>query len=837
MKIKVTLLLIFCTMLANCSFKEDQPPKVVEVPEKKTDAELSNELFDAVLKKDYKSVEAIIAAGTDLEQYDSQGNTVLIRAVQMRDAVLVEMLLKANAKPFGSTKENPKETAYSKIHKDDTEIQKIFDQKVSLMTEAIAKNLSSSKFDETLSIIKENNIPLDFPMAHQILAEYPFVFITESTDRAEKLLKYLIEGRSYEKLDVLKNQQRLLIVSNAMQNQDFFSYIIDIIVNVKIAKIQSTVIVDTSTLQGIKVEDLKIEDSVYKPNWLAEQIEVISAKESVIINFDYLNDLTQRSITSAIENNTTSAIQVYSSFLKLNFPNSHKNSFTEDILNTIYTSSVSQKSELVLAVLSSWKKANIEKSGFSLDKHTENILNIIIQENASENLYIEIVTALMLYTTDKEATSTLNKMLTLSVDANIKSSLVTYTLSYLARIPKGAFGSAINNSDLSMLGILTNSQLPFDPSEQIDAILHSITQTKTGDLAKSYLLALKQSGLRFDNEMAAKAFLLSLDKLLKENDLTYAVVVDFLISLPDTPINSLSDDEKATAIWDLIKASIATSGNWSRINDFLLKCSSITKNVSFESDLSLGNENVRIKSSLPWFFILYLFEEKKNSTGNFNNLLYILRPLLKIFADNIFSMSVAEAGASINQQLFTTQQMLPLSLLLWSGKDNIERSLKENYSTTSSSAQTLTPVGYESLANNELYKYLSTDREFWEKIIKEIITNQKVALQSSNPSSMYDLMKVVIGSSVLDSVSGVDEILSKFNVPVLSSDTECRFENVSDSEIQGWTTIGSFVVIEPLLKKSCSGKSLTQKESNFFKDFASKHIEEDVTNYFYSSIL
>ncbi len=830
------IIIIFVLALASCSFKEEVPPRIVEVPEKKSDSELSNELFDAVLKKDYKSVAALINTGTDLEQYDAQGNTVLIRSVQMRDAVLVEMLLKANAMPFVSIKDSPKETAYSKIHKDDTEIQKLFQKSISVMTTAIAKNLTDSKFDVVLSIIKKNNIPFSLPMATQTLIEYPFIFISGPSDRAEDLLKYFIEGRSYESLDVLKNQERLLIASNKMENPEFFSYLIDAVDAARVQK-NTIVVVDLAFTDGIKVEDLKVEDSVQNPNWLSKQIEVIASTERVILNFEFLNNLAQNSIKTSIQNDSSGVVAIHSSFLKLNFPASHKNSFTEDVLSVTFSSTgTAKKSMLIKDILTTWRKGSLEKSGYSLDQHSLNTLKVGFAEGLDKKTYTEIVSLFLDYTTDRSSTNTLSEIIVSNLTLSQKTDLVSFTLNYSGKIPKGAFAAAVKNNNVGILSLLTESNIPFDPSEQTDAIEVAVVESKTGPFAQSQLISLKQSGLPFDNSFGAAALTNAVSRIVEQNDTSYVEVVDYLVALSDHPINSFPEEEKITLIHSLLMYSIKNNTTWNTLNKLLLKSNVIsTIGQNFNDKLAISDAvGGEIKMSLPWILVLHIFEAKKSSEDAVGTLMPILKQVFRIFQNESFAISVVEKGATINQKLFPTQQMLPLSILLWAGKENIENSLKGKYATTDSLGITLMPISYSNLVVSPVYAYLSTDKEFWQKIIKELLLLENAKLTGINPISIYELMSVVAGANALDEFPSFSKVLDSFQSPIPSSDVQCRFENVTDNEIKDWTTIGSFVALESLLNKSCSGKILSQAESDFFRSFTSNHIENDVSDTFIS---
>lgn len=771
----------------------------------------------------------MIKAGTNLEQYDSQGNTVLIKSTQMRDVVLVEMLLKAGAKPFGHIKDKPKETAFLKIHKDDTEIQRLFDEKVSEFKSKIANSLAQSRFDDTLTLIQENNIPFSLPMATLPLETYIFPFISKPTDRAENLIKYFVDGRSFEKLDVLKNQSLLVGASNALENSEFFSYLIDKL-TVEKSKIPKTGFENESN--GINVQELGLKGQFTKPQWLAKQLEVIAVKNNVIVDFSFMNEVSKDAIKFSISEEL-SVTKVVAGFLKQSFPDSHKNSFTEDILNLIYGSTeVVKKSILIKAVLEIWKNQSISKSGYSLDQHTSKILNTTKTEGLDAKTYSEIVELLLIYTSDRESTETISTLMALSLPMNVKADLISFTLNYSKKIPKGAFAAAVKTSNLSVLSLLTESGAPFDPSEQTDAILIAINESKTGPVAQSFLISLKQSGLNFNNNAGADALLSAVMKVTGNNDSSYLEVVEFLISLSDHPLNALNDEERSKVIYEFLKYSIKNNTTWNTLNKVLLKSDILTGSFVYTEKFKVSkNDPQELNISVPWYLILHLFENK-NSNAVVGNLIPILKQVLRVYQNSDFSVSVVEERATVNSTLFPTQQILPLSILLWAGKDNISQALSDSYAKESSFGISIGPVSYVDFSVSPVFSYLSSDKDFWGNIITELLKTESMKVLGSNPISIYNLMKISTKSGAIENFKELSTIFNQYEKPILSSDAECRLEGVSDDEIKNWSTIGSFVTLESLYQKSCSGAILSQNEADFFKSFAAQHIENDVEEIF-----
>lgn len=806
------VLIILLSGLSACSFKEDVPPKIVEVPEKKTESELTNELFDAVLKKDYKAVEVLIKAGVDLEQYDAQGSTVLIRAVQMRDPILVEILLNGAAKPFNFQKEKTKETAFSKILEDDAEIKKLFDQKISKITESFKNSISQKNYFKAQEIIDESMIPFNFTIQNdQSVVSFIFDSIDEKGKAPVGLLKYLIEGRSFESIDALLEKENLISSSNEIEDRDFYSYVLDLLFK-----------------KGIKAERLLFEESLKKSSWFAVQLDVLSSK-NIELEPNYFYGMVLDKLKATVDEDYPSAIAIYSSFLKLNVPDNFKNSITEGVLGAIYSSILLQKKvEKIKELLILREKANTQKSGFSLDVHGERLLTVISTEHLDDVSYIEVLKMLMNYTTNRDSEETLRAVMTSSRPVGTKSLVLEFILSYTSKLPKGAFAAAVQNNDISILNLLIDSKVPFDTNEQSDAIFKAVEKSKTGPVAQSYLIALKQSNVRFANGNGAAALILSLDRVIKENDFSYIEVIDFLISLADHPVNQIDETKRTQIVFDLITLSYKNPSFLNIANKFLIKSSVMSEKVIFKSKIEFENKkSVDILTSATWSVILKMFEAKQKASDDYGNLKSILKSMLRVFAQDQSAMTVDQKGSIFNSDLFITQQVLPLSLLLWIGKDKIQEVNKFSFAMENSLAVALAPISIEQLADGDIFDHLSKDKDFWKEIINLFLNYGNVRISNINAKSVYDFNKMVIGSSAFDVFPALINSVLAFSFPISSQDAVCRFEAMSGAE--EWTTLGSFVALEPIFQKSCSGKTLSENEANYFNEFTKNQIDADVS--------
>lgn len=814
MKTMNLVLIIVLGGLSACSFKEDVPPKVVEVPEKKTELEITNELFDAVLKKDYKTVESLIKAGANLEEYDSQGSTVLIRAVQMRDPILVEILLGGAAKPFNFQKDKSKETAFSKISADDTEIKKLFDQKIADLVESIKNRISQKNYSGAKEIVDENMVPFDFLVeGEKSLVSFIFDSIDQTNPRPVVLLKYMIEGRSYESINILAEKEHLIRASNKMEDREFYSYTLDLLFK-----------------GGVSAESILLEESLTQSAWFAVQLDVLSSK-NMNLEPNYFYGMVLDKVKSAVDVDYQSAKDIFSSFLKFKVPDNFKNSSAEGILGAIYSSNnLQNKIEKIKEILTIREKFNLQKSGFSLDVHGARLLPIIFTEHKDDGAYIETIKMLMNYTTNRESEETLSAVMLSNFPMGAKSQILEFVLSYTEKIPKGAFAAAVQNNDIGILSLLIDSKIPFDAHEQSDAILMAVEKSKTGPVAQSYLIALKQSNIGFANSNGASALVLALERVIMDGDSSYIEVIDFLIALSDHPVNQIDGKTRTKIIFDLISASGKNSSLLNIANKFLIKSSVVSDNIVFKSKIEIeGNKFFNILTTVTWAVILKMHKAKQESSDDYGNLKNVLKSMLRVFAQDQSAMTADQKGAIFNSDLLITQQMLPLSLLLWIGKNKIQEINEISFATEQSLPVALAPISMNHLINGDIFSYLSQDKDFWKEIINLFVNHGNVSISSLNSQSVYDFNKIVLGADALESFPAFAKSLLIFASPITTADAVCKTEKMTESEKNLWTTLGSFVALESLFQKSCSGENLSEKEAGYFNEFSRSQIEVGVS--------
>ena len=115
--------------LAACSAKKDSGNEVIirdhSAPE--------IGIFEAVLSQDHSTVSSHVTRGTDLNVYDDKGYTPLMRAVQTKNAVMVETLIAGGAKIFQPVEGDASISAYKMFDKNETEMVRIFEAERDLL--------------------------------------------------------------------------------------------------------------------------------------------------------------------------------------------------------------------------------------------------------------------------------------------------------------------------------------------------------------------------------------------------------------------------------------------------------------------------------------------------------------------------------------------------------------------------------------------------------------------------------------------------------------------------------------------------------------------------------
>ena len=172
----VTLLAI---TLANCTASKDMSKK--RTVKKKTEKEIVDDIFKAILEKDTQALDLLIEKKVNLNIYDSEGYTPLMRAVKLKDSNLVEKLIKAGAKIYGSHKSHIGLTAVDMINDNEKEIKRIFDNEIKKYGEAVEEFIIDKEYEKALRFSQKNRLPNNLMMpksrktALQLIAHaYPY---------------------------------------------------------------------------------------------------------------------------------------------------------------------------------------------------------------------------------------------------------------------------------------------------------------------------------------------------------------------------------------------------------------------------------------------------------------------------------------------------------------------------------------------------------------------------------------------------------------------------------------------------------------------------------------
>ena len=153
--LKCFLLLIVFT---GCSLEKDKEPEVVI--QKENPQKLIDDLFKAVLTNDVESVNALVQnERTDLNAYDEEGFTALMRAVQMSsNPFTVGALIKSGAKIYKPSKDDQNLSAFA-IETQNAEVRRLLDVESKRLSDELLSMVESESFTDATQYVDDNFLP------------------------------------------------------------------------------------------------------------------------------------------------------------------------------------------------------------------------------------------------------------------------------------------------------------------------------------------------------------------------------------------------------------------------------------------------------------------------------------------------------------------------------------------------------------------------------------------------------------------------------------------------------------------------------------------------------
>ncbi len=213
--------------LTGCSAKIDQEPATIIkiVHPKPTQKKLRSDLFAAVLKKDYDSVEQLIQREVDVNSYDRHGHTPLMRAVQQREIIIVQLLLKAGAKIYQKQRDHS-DTVLDLLESDGN-IKKTVKEHEHALLLKLQEQLEGQEFAQALTLTQGQFIPINsiLPSKRDLL-DTTLISIRDRPERAKDYVAFLLENLTDDRALLYKNYKNLMVFISSTQDRELLKTVV-----------------------------------------------------------------------------------------------------------------------------------------------------------------------------------------------------------------------------------------------------------------------------------------------------------------------------------------------------------------------------------------------------------------------------------------------------------------------------------------------------------------------------------------------------------------------------------------------------------------------------------
>ncbi len=810
---KLILSILIIGLLAGCSLREDSEPQVREVTPEPTIEQLRSDLFEAVLNEDFRSVENLIKNGADLEGYDQQGHTVLMRAVQLRSSIMVNILVDGGAKIFAPMKNNPLETAITKVHASDDEIKNIINKEKVRIASKVKSIILDGDYVELLSYVQSNFIPYTLSIeGSSDLASYSIESIQGVENGEFEFIKYMAEGRGHEKLNVFDFKDQLVQLSTRLSNIAIFEY--------TVSKIRSHSNLDTHLI---------IEADSANADWFSEKLFVLR-RQSVSLSIDFL-----LSMLPGVENsNSNSFVKLNKEVLYFYQTSYDKNQFLKSVIENLINHSAGNQQYIswISPTIDMWMGLNIELSGYSIDELMVSFLSTTEKYGFDLSRITSINRSFQSFTKNRDTVKTFEYIFGSSYSLAQKSKLLDLVLTYTDRLPEGVLALASSADSVLLLNKLLDSNKPFDPSEQSGAVLAALENTSSGDVAKSLLLTLKEKGIPFNTREAANALLFAYQKMWKDNDMTYSKVIDFLISISPSPINALTNDEKVDLLSNHLDFVIRGDKNLSDLEQIIQRLNPAISGYSlYTQTYYLGNVQHNATTTFVWDYISTMYKHIQNSPDDMSSAMAVLNKIVKKFPGDEMSLLFYN-NSIVQEKEIVTRKILPLSLMLSFDNTLFYNSI-ENSEGYHQAFSFPTQVSLFSLYSGAFYSEFGENKEYWTNVVSVLLDNG-YKVNTINHPSYSRFIKSVFATDSFSKFPKLREALGAEKITLHKTHRECVFiqKELADlhsegdlGTVSGWTTYGSFIALTSLKNKTCQGKKVSMSEISYAKEYINNNLE------------
>ena len=829
------IMILFLATACNLETKEDPPP--IE-PERVV--RLTSDLFSAIDEQNVSEVSRFVSEGADLKAYDAMGKTPLMRAVQVGNARIVEILIVNGSLIFQPEKENNEKTAYKLAMSEQGPVFEYFKDEYSRVLGIFESRLTDTQYGEALSFFKENYIPLDIRLPKDTRRPLYFVAQTDKSYSAEAkdIVRYFIENSDNSWFgEELTGLSAVLQYSSRSRDLEYYEMALK----------------RFKFMDGFEIEYNRnfyighfYLDNQFNLDWTHKKLSLFSKLEikpqTTAVNFALT--LFADSIATMSRADLEKLVSVFDLYFSMVISDETTETryIHDELIDKIEKSFSSYRDGLyVITELIKIVRVKYQISGsFFYGDLVAEVIKADIKYNYNISHIKEFIDLRVSLASDSKLHSdgALQALITDYVHGTKRTDLISYLLERIAKAPENILSLALER-DKEVFRMILSSGIEIDPENERNAALSAIQYSRTGEEARVFLHELKEAGIILGENHFRDALMTSFSKLW-EGESSFEVVVELLMEdgdalkalYHDTKIEILKKHalfvRKTRLSWSLLRKIIPMFSNvYEELRKGVYSDEIADRNnqLVYETELSIDAKDVSVNISALMDIIVSVFEIYSNGIAQIAPCRSIIAKAFEVFDKTQTSMDYSDQKLSYKH--FTIHQVFPLSYLFSrDGESILNRTpyLNEQVHFGMSRRANSPLVDWNNFVTSDLYLHYSRQKDFWSAVVEEYLSSGRSEFSTIGKNT-YKFMKIFIDSGGLESHSRVANFSYTFPVEEAINNYCVHDKGVFGTQIA--VPLGNFEVLLPFYDKSCHKKAkLSDSEKTFLFSYVRNNLGE-----------
>ena len=802
------IVLIFGILLVGCAAKKDSS---------ESSKEQEAQLFKVVLKQDLSAIDRLIEKKVNLNVYDENGYTPLMRAVKSNHSLMAEKLIMGGAKVYQPLQTNKDVTAYSMINTNEKEMTRIFDKEAKRYGALVENFIGRQQYVKALKLTQNDFLPSNLIMpksyrtALYLMAGKRYINV-----HALSYIQFLLENHSMSDKNYLKEHERVLHhLIEKTKNSEILNGVLTLYTKNKVdfpqltisKKDRSDMAWMSTKLKALNHFDQNLPLTIFHRNIYIDTMKSLKS-QTLHLHWDPALSLIKE-IT--ISNNSHSDKEKFlQEILVILLSRAKKNKvyldFSLDALN-IWRAHVSLRSirpslysfdDHMLTILESAELTlqsidSLEPSAFDLESFESKYLFFL--KNLTESLYS------FASRSENHAEKSVQFILSGDFTKNQRKELLSLILARTGALPKEILAYAIQVGGLPMVKFVTSLGVEWKPEEQQTAVASALFHVPSADMAYELLAFLQTKRFFFHTPSGVEALEMAFEKVW-EGEGSYKKPLDLLLEAEPSPLNTMGGEKVYKLLQKHLQFVRKKQKDWSLMTQILNRWKETISGPRLlvrpiHEIPELPNTSM-VEMSFVWDSILTMYEVYKKRPTQWYSISEFLSKVISQFPEDYFSMNFMGQSSSFKSDEFSKlpefsfqEMMWSLSLIFSINEATIRQALAINEKEVKPHSVI---VGYGFLSwkdflEGPIYTHYSSKPEFWERVSHLLLTHisrpfsaaiaespfTKILLpfKLSEDRSTADFIKIMAHSGQLQKHSVLSFILRE---PKLSmSEERCLF--------------------------------------------------------------